>query len=80
MQRKDLGLSDHGLFPLHDVDRNRKHQERRQYRVGRIHASSEEEIFAKLDIVWRGPAERKCYDDVVEIDPSSRAKMECLHV
>ena len=78
MQRRNLGLSDHGLFPLHDVDRKKKHQERRQYRAGRIHADSEEEIFAKLGIVWRGPTERKCYDDVVEIDASSRTKMEHL--
>lgn len=78
MQRRDLGLSDHGLFPLHDVDREKKHQERRQYRAGRIHADSEEEIFSLLGIVWRGPTERKCYDDVVEADYCSKSKMECL--
>lgn len=66
MQRKNYGLSDHGLFPLVDADRAKKHQERRQYRIGRIHADTEEEIFEKLGLVWRGPTERKCFDDVIE--------------
>ena len=66
MQRKNYGLSDHGLYPLQDADRLKRHQQRRQYRCGRIHASTEEEIFEKLGLVWRGPTERKCFDHVIE--------------
>jgi len=66
MQRKNYGLSDHGLYPLQDADRVKSHQQRRQYRSGRIHASTEEEIFEKLGLVWRGPTERKCFDHVIE--------------
>jgi len=73
-------LNDHGLFKLdvssqyYGMDRNSK----RKARTERIECKTEREIFDALNLEFRAPSERICFDSVVEKGESKPVAMDNL--
>lgn len=66
-RKKQMSLNDHGLFPINMAGGAMKATGTgKEYRGDRIGAASEKDIFDMLDLEYRQPHERDCFDAVVE--------------
>jgi len=65
-REKRMTLTDHGLFPINTSEGNLiRSTKRQQFHCKGVDATTEREIFDMLDLEFRAPNERDCFDAVV---------------
>lgn len=65
---KKMTLNDHGLFPLNKSDKHSNLGKSKISDIKSLSANTERDVFKLLNLKYREPNKRACFDDVMEKD------------